>query len=198
MPLKLSQYFHIRKGIERRLRVALARLRVLKYKLSGASIGRGCFFGENISFIYGWRTRFGKACIIDAFTQFKCPTSVNPESRFNIDIGDNVFIGRASIIDSNLSIRIGRNTFVAPNCFITDTSHKFIDLNQPIRLQGYEYKPVEIGEDVWIGAHVVIVAGVTIGKGSIIGANSTVTNDIEPYVIAAGSPARIIKKRHDI
>jgi acetyltransferase-like isoleucine patch superfamily enzyme len=198
MSLKLSQYFRIRKGIERRLRVALARLRVLKYRLSGASIGKGCFFGEKISFIYGWRTRFGNACIIDAFSQFKCPTSVNPDRRFNIDIGDNVFIGRGSIIDSNLSVRIGRNTFVAPNCFITDTSHKFIDSNQPIRLQGYEYKPVEIGEDVWIGAHVVIVAGVTIGRGSIIGANSTVTKDVESDVVAAGSPTKIIKKRYGI
>jgi acetyltransferase-like isoleucine patch superfamily enzyme len=195
MFLKLSQYFRIRKGIERRLRVVLARLRVLKYRLSGASIGRGCSFGEKISFIYGWRTGFGNACMIDAFSQFKCPTSVNPDNVFNIDIRDNVFIGRGTIIDSNFSIKIGNGTFIAPYCFITDTNHKYVDISIPIRLQGYEYKSVEIGEDVWVGAHVVIVAGVKIGNGSIVAANSTVIKDVPENVVVGGSPAKIIKQR---
>lgn len=131
----------------------------------------------------------------DVHLTLKCPTPVNPKNGFSIDISDSVFIGRGSIIDSKLSVRIGRDTFIAPHCFITDTQHRFTDSDQPIRMQGCEYSAVEIGCDVWIGAHVVIVVGVTIGRGSVIGANSTVTRDVKPYVVAAGSPARTIRLR---
>lgn len=189
------EWHRIRQGIERRLHVASGRVRVLKHKLSGATIGKGCRFESDVTFLYAWRTRFGKGCIVDAFAQFKCPTSTDPKIPYNIDIADNVFIGRGTIIDSNLSIKIGKDTFIAPYCFITDTHHKFADAYLPIRLQGCEYEMVEIGEDVWVGAHVVIVAGVTIGKGSIVAANSTVTVAVPAGVVVGGSPARIIKRR---
>jgi acetyltransferase-like isoleucine patch superfamily enzyme len=158
-------------------------------------MGSGCFFERGVSFLYCWRTRFGRNCIIDALAQFKCPTTVNTDIRYNIDIADNVFIGRGTIIDSNLSVKIGRDAFIAPYCFITDTHHKFRDSETTIRMQGYDYKAVAIGEDVWIGAHVVVIAGVSIGRGSIIGANSTVTHDIPPNIVACGTPARVTSTR---
>ena len=92
-------------------------------------------------------------------------------------------------------MRIGKNSFVAPFCFIIDTNHKYSNPSVTISLQGCLYGPIEIEEDVWIGAHTVILPGVKIGRGSIIAANSTVTKNIEPYVVASGSPARIIKRR---
>jgi acetyltransferase-like isoleucine patch superfamily enzyme len=168
---------------------------VLRYKVSGVVIGEKCTFQKGVTFVYGWRTRFGKGCMVDAYVQFKCPTTADPHIRYNIDIADNVFIGRGTIIDSNLSIQIGKGTFIAPHCFITDTNHRFSDPDIPIRFQGWDYKPVRTEEDVWIGAHVVVVAGVTIGKGSVVAANSTVTNDIPRGVVVGGSPARIIKYR---
>lgn len=191
------QYFRLRQGIERRLRVSSGRFRASRYRLSGASIGKRCLFGERVSFVHGWKTRFGNDCIIEGFTQFKCPTTVNPDRQFNIDISDNVFIGWGTVIDSNLSVAIGTNTFVAPSCFITDTNHHYENPVIPVRLQGCEYKPVSIGDDVWIGAHAVILPGITIGNGSVVGANSTVTKDIPPGVVVAGSPARVIKYRRD-
>ncbi len=60
-----------------------------------------------------------------------------------------------------------------------------------------ELAPVIIGNDVWIGANVVIMNGVTIGHGAIIGATSVVTKDVPPYTIVAGSPARVIKSRFE-
>lgn len=57
------------------------------------------------------------------------------------------------------------------------------------------YKTTVIGNDVWIGTNVLLVAGVSIGDGAVIGANSVVTRDVEPYTIVAGSPARAIKQR---
>lgn len=168
-----------------------------RYRLSGAKIGRGCSFERGVTFQYGWRTSFGDGCIVDAHAQFKCPTALDPSLGRNIDIGKNVFIGRGTIIDSNSSIIIGRDTFVAPYCFISDTSHNYNDPITPIRLQGCHYKPVEIGEDVWLGAHVIVLAGVKIGRGCVVGANSVVNRDLPPYVVAVGAPARIVRSRLD-
>lgn len=171
------------------------RLRGNKFRLTGVSIGKKCILSHNIEFLNGNYAKIGNDCIIDAYVQFKCPTAVNSIRQHNIHIADNVFIGRGCVLDSNHSITIGKNTFVAPFCFITDTNHIFAEPDQSIRLQGCEYKPVTIGEDVWIGAHVVVVAGVTIGNGCIVAANSTVTRDIAPGTIVGGSPARFIKYR---
>lgn len=65
----------------------------------------------------------------------------------------------------------------------------------PIVAQGLEIKSVVIGNDVWIGAHAVILAGVAIGDGSVIAAGAVVTKDVAPYSVVAGVPARVIKKR---
>jgi acetyltransferase-like isoleucine patch superfamily enzyme len=57
--------------------------------------------------------------------------------------------------------------------------------------------PTVIGNDVWIGDHVVIVAGVTIGDGAAIGPSAVVTRDVEPYAIMVGVPARLLRMRFD-
>ena len=185
----------IRLGIQRRLRVFFERLRACRHRLSGVSIGKRCSFQQGVDFLYGWRVSFGSDCIVDAFAQFKCPTSVDAGTRYNVRIADHVFIGRNVIIDANLSVSVGKNTFVAPNCFITDTNHCFADPGKPVRQQGCSYRPVAIGDDVWIGAHTVVVAGVRIGDGSVVAANSTVTREVPSGAIVAGSPARIVKYR---
>ena len=133
--------------------------------------------------------------MIDDFVEFKTPTCHDKQNQFNIIVGDNTFIGRGTIIDSNLSVTIGRDVLIAPFCFITDTEYDFNDLSTPIYAQGWLYKPVIIEDNVWIGAHTVIIAGVRIGHGSVIGANSTVTRDIPPNSVAYGNPARVIKAR---
>jgi acetyltransferase-like isoleucine patch superfamily enzyme len=185
----------MREGVLRRLSVFFEVLRAKRHRLSGVVLGKGCRFQKGVDFLYGWRVRFGSDCLVDAFAQFKCPTSADPQARFNVEIADHVFIGRNVIIDANLSVRVGKNTFVAPNCFITDTNHSFADPDRPVRLQGCGYRPVAIGEDVWIGAHVVVVAGVTIGDACIVAANSTVTRDVPRGAMVGGSPARILKYR---
>jgi acetyltransferase-like isoleucine patch superfamily enzyme len=192
---KVCNWYRVRQGIELRLRVFCGGVRAVLHRFSGAKIGKKCTFESGVKFLCGWRTRLGNECIVDANVQFKCPTSSNHEAVPNIDIADKVFIGRGTIIDSNLSVKVGKGTFIAPYCFITDTNHRFSDPDMPIRVQGWDYKPVRTEEDVWIGAHVVIVAGVTIGKGSVVAANSTVTNDVPAGVVVGGSPARIIKYR---
>jgi len=68
----------------------------------------------------------------------------------------------------------------------------------PMNRQGWsEDRPVCIEDDVWIGSRVILLPGVRIGKGSIVGAGSVVTRDVEPYAIVAGNPARKIRSRID-
>jgi acetyltransferase-like isoleucine patch superfamily enzyme len=78
---------------------------------------------------------------------------------------------------------------------MTTGSHNFGDPEKLIRQQGLTCKPIVIEDDVWIAARVNIIAGVTIGHGSVIAAGSVVTRDIPPMVIAAGVPAAVKKNR---
>lgn len=97
---------------------------------------------------------------------------------------------------------IGRDCILAPNVFTHSGNHEFQRIPQfPIYVQDRLFahtktnKGVTIEDDCWIGTRVSIMGGIKIGKGSVIGANSVVTRDIEPYSIAVGSPAKVIKKR---
>jgi acetyltransferase-like isoleucine patch superfamily enzyme len=113
-----------------------------------------------------------------------------------IEIEDNVFVNEFTIVDSNLQVKIGRNTMIGPHCLIIDSNHVFEDNKMSISEQGCIYKPTIIGEDCWIGAHVVVLPGVAIGNHVIVAANSTVSKDIPDYAIVAGTPAQILRYRN--
>jgi acetyltransferase-like isoleucine patch superfamily enzyme len=112
-----------------------------------------------------------------------------------IKIGDDTRI-YGSCIHAWKSIRIGKRCLIAANCHIIDSNGHLSSLENP-KLRGQLRdvpKSVEIEDDVWIGAGCIVLPGVTIGKGSIIGAGSVVTGDIPGGVIAAGNPAKIVSK----
>lgn len=90
-------------------------------------------------------------------------------------------------------LTIGENTLIASNVFISTENHG-MNPEIPYYEQPLTTKPVHIGSNCWIGEKVVILPGVTIGDYSIIGAGSIVTKNIPPYTIAAGNPAKAIKK----
>ena len=111
----------------------------------------------------------------------------------NLTIGDNSGIGMNSRIGS---VDIGKNVMMAPDCIMLTKNHSYDRVDIPMNQQGYnEDKKIIIGDDVWIGQRVIILPGVKVGDGSIIGAGSIVTKNIEPYSIVAGNPARLIKIR---
>jgi acetyltransferase-like isoleucine patch superfamily enzyme len=112
-----------------------------------------------------------------------------------IIIGKHTEINRFSIIDIQQSLSIGDNVIIGPYCYITDYDHAFQIKKVPIKNQGYIVKKIIIENNVWIGAHVTVLKGITIGEGAVIGAGSVVTKDISPNVIAAGNPAKVIRKR---
>jgi maltose O-acetyltransferase len=92
-------------------------------------------------------------------------------------------------------VEIGSNVLMGAHCVITSSNHRFGNRNKIIWEQGMAPGKVTIGEDVWLGASVKVMPGVTIGTGAVVGASSVVTKDIPPYGIAVGSPAKVIKYR---
>lgn len=99
----------------------------------------------------------------------------------------------ATFIDS-LPITIGTRTLIGPGCSFYSGTHP-VDPFLRNGLQGPEMgKPIVIGEDCWLGGNVIVLPGVTIGRGSTIGAGSVVTKDVPDYCIAAGNPARVLRK----
>jgi acetyltransferase-like isoleucine patch superfamily enzyme len=89
------------------------------------------------------------------------------------------------------SITIGANTMIATECSINDCDwHGLYNRTRPFRCT----KPVILGNNVWLGARVMVNKGVTIGDNSVIGAGSVVTSNIPANVVAAGNPARVVKE----
>jgi acetyltransferase-like isoleucine patch superfamily enzyme len=112
-----------------------------------------------------------------------------------IKIGNGTYIGHCCHIVACDKMTIGKNVTIADNVYITDNLHGFEDIScgvmpQPLKVPG----PVTIEDEVWLGERVCVMPNVTIGKHSVIGANSVVTKDIPPYSIAVGIPATVIKR----
>lgn len=113
----------------------------------------------------------------------------------NLSIGDNVSIHQMCYIDAEGDIEIGDNVSIAHRSTILSSNHGYEDISMPIKYQEMVLAKTILDDDIWIGCGCTILAGVHIGSGCVIGANSTVTHNIEAKSVAVGSPTRIIKKR---
>lgn len=131
-------------------------------------------------------------------------TSVSPYAvvQGNVTVGSNcsvqsyaVLVGYGTAEDKRGEIRIGNDVRIAPHVMIIAANHKFDDVSRPIAKQGIERKSIVIEDDVWIAGCANIMAGVTVGRGSVVAAGAVVTHDVPPYSVVAGVPARVIKKR---
>ncbi|MBB4037006.1 acetyltransferase-like isoleucine patch superfamily enzyme [Dysgonomonas hofstadii] len=123
---------------------------------------------------------------------FSISSPFNCDYGYNIELGENFYSNVNLVILDGAKVTIGDNAFIAPNVGIYTAGHP-LDAEQ--RNQGLEYAyPVTIGNNVWIGAGVSILPGVTIGDNTVIAAGSVVTKDIPSHCVAAGNPA-VVKKR---
>ena len=112
-----------------------------------------------------------------------------------ITIGAGSFLNLGVMVASSGLVEIGSHCMFANGCFVSDAEHRFDDPVEPVPWQGFTSEgPTRIGDNVWCGAHVVVTGGVTIGERSVIGANSVVTKDIPPFSVAAGVPARVLRR----
>lgn len=106
-------------------------------------------------------------------------------------VGAHVFIQPPLMIARGTQVSIGKGVLIAPNVTITTTGHP---VDPELRKKGMYSFPVTIGDNVWLGAGVIILPGVTIGENSVIGAGSVVTKNIPANVIAFGVPCKVIRE----
>ena len=128
----------------------------------------------------------------------KCGFGVNIER--NAVFTPELKLGNYSGIGINCEVygpvTVGDNVMMGPEVVIYTRNHNIERTDIPMQEQGYaEFKPVVIGNDVWIGRRSIILPGVHIGDGCVIGAGAVVTKDLPAYTIAGGVPAKVIKKR---
>lgn len=108
------------------------------------------------------------------------------------EIGAGSFVNRNAFFMDGGKIIIGRNCFIGPNCGMYTANHP-LDFTE--RRTGHEINlPIVLEDDVWLGGDVTITPGVTIGRGSVIGAKSLVNKTIPAGVVAAGNPCRVLRK----
>jgi acetyltransferase-like isoleucine patch superfamily enzyme len=107
-------------------------------------------------------------------------------------IGDRTRIGLGSVLIG--PVTIGSDVRLAQNVVMSGLNHSYQDVNLPISRQPVTTKPIVIMDETWVGANVFVAAGVTIGKHCVVAGGSVVTKDIPDYSVAAGNPARIIRK----
>jgi len=139
--------------------------RYLTLKMRSASIGRGIIINDS--------------CIIIHTSKLR--------------LGNNVSIGRRSFISAKGGLTIGNNVLIAFDCVILTEKHIY-GPNITVWKSGFASAPVRIGNNVLVGTKAIIMPGVTIGDNVIIGAHSVVTKNIPSNTVAAGIPAKVIKK----
>lgn len=113
------------------------------------------------------------------------------EHGVNIRLGEKVFINQNCTLYDMGGIEIGDEVMIGPNCSLLTSGHP-IDPAQ--RRNGWVARPIRIGRNVWLAAGVTVIGGVSIGENSVIAAGSVVTRNVPAGVLAAGSPARVIRR----
>lgn len=113
----------------------------------------------------------------------------------HITIGEHTYIGPYVCMAGPGFITIGKDCMIASHSSLYANNHIFADPHKPFREQGVTTKGIVIEDDCWLGTGVRILDGVTIGKGSVIGAGAVVNRHIPPYSIAVGVPAKVVAKR---
>jgi acetyltransferase-like isoleucine patch superfamily enzyme len=141
-------------------------------------IGAGTMIGPHVSLSAGMVP--GQECVSDPVVR----------------IGDRCLIGRGSGIVGHLSIEIGDDVWTGHHIYITDQNHGYEDVTLPISRQTQPERPVVVGDGSWLGHGTVVLPGATIGRHVVVAAGSVVTGDLPDFCVAAGAPARPLR-RHD-
>ena len=111
-----------------------------------------------------------------------------------IFIDENTRIGLYTVLNGGDSISIGQKVLISGFVYLQTSIHNH-NKNGNIQDQGYKHGPIEIHDDVWLGAHVVVLPNCVLSKGCVVGSNAVVTKSADKENILAGVPAKIIKER---
>lgn len=112
----------------------------------------------------------------------------------HIKIGENCLISEFNVLRGQGGITIGNNVYTSPFVQMVAVNHVYADPEQPIISQGITAQGIVIQDNVWIGAGAIILDGVCVGTGAVVAAGAVVTQDVPPYTIVAGVPAKVVKE----
>lgn len=176
--------------------------------------------GKNVKITHGRHIRCGKSVKFEDFSEIHGLSSeglsfgnnvtigrgvlIRPSSYYGGDLGkglvlgDNSSIGPYGYVGCSGRIVIGKNVMFGPKCSLFAENHNFSDTSVAIKFQGVEQKGIVVEDDCWIGSNVVILDGVTIGKGSVIGAGTLVCKDVPAYSIVVDKRNKFLRDRREL
>jgi acetyltransferase-like isoleucine patch superfamily enzyme len=178
-----------------RNRRRIRRWRINRHMVRAGAYARFPIEGEFLEALDSGRLEVGEGTLLEP----GCWLTLAPQAQ--IRIGQGCFLNRGTMLAALERIEIGDHVMFANNCFVGDSDHRYDDPDVPVTWQGFVARgPVKIGSNCWFGVNCVVTGGVEIGERCVVGANSVVTQDLPPGVIAAGSPAKVLKEiefKHD-
>jgi len=164
------------------------RARIHLHALRAGAFIRWPIHGDVLAALDEGRLTIGENALLEPGVWLTAP----PPAR--IRIGAGTFLNLGVMVAAMDLVEIGDHCMLANGCFVTDANHRFDDPVLPVPWQGFTSRgPTRIGDNVWLGANVVVTSGVTIGERCVVGANSVVTADLPPYSVAVGAPARVVR-----
>ena len=155
----------------------------------GMKIGHECWLRRISVPRNPWDIALGRGVALDRDVVLLTTGSRQKTPR--ISIGPGTYINRWTMVDASCSIQIGANVMIGPGCYITDHDHG-TEPGLQVNQQPLVERPTRIGDNVWIGANVTILKGVTIGDDAVVGAGSVVTRSIGAAERVVGVPARTL------
>jgi acetyltransferase-like isoleucine patch superfamily enzyme len=187
-------------------------LRSKLYPLILGRVGRNVAFGTNVVLRHPKKIVVGDNVVVDD----QCCLDAKGRTNAGIVLEDGVFVGRNTILSckngdivleqeanvgfnvevfSAARVRVGARTLIAAYTYLVGGDHLYDRTDVPVLHQGRTARGIDVGENTWLGAHVVVTDGATIGRDAIVGAGSVVIGDVPEFHIVAGSPARVIRDR---
>jgi acetyltransferase-like isoleucine patch superfamily enzyme len=187
-------------------------LRAKLYPLVLGRVGRNVVFGVNVTIRHPHKIAIGDNVVIDD----QCCLDAKGRDNHGITIGSGVFVGRNTILSckngdivlddrANLgfnceifsasTVRVGQDVLMAAYTYLVGGDHLYDRTDVPVLQQGRTAQGIDIGAGVWLGAHVVVTDGSTVGRDAIVGAGAVVVGAIPEFAIAVGTPAKVIRDR---
>lgn len=169
-----------------------SRLRIMRLRALGAKIGRACIVHQGMLPRNPWDVELGDHVTLEPWVVLLAlgPRAARPRIRF----GSKIYCNRFTMFDASERIEIDDEVMIGPHCYITDHDHG-TEIGKSAHDQPLVSAPTRIGRGAWLGAHVVVLKGVTIGEGAVIAAGAVVTKDVPPHAIVGGVPGKVIKAR---
>jgi acetyltransferase-like isoleucine patch superfamily enzyme len=189
-------------------------LRAKLYPTVLGRVGRNVVFGVNVTIRHPHKIVIGDNVVIDD----QCCLDAKGTDNRGIQIGTGVFVGRNTILSckngdiliddhANLGfnceifsasrVRVGKSILMAAYTYLVGGDHLYDRVDVPVLEQGRTARGIDIGDGVWLGTHVVVTDGSTVGRDAIIGAGAVVVGHVPEFAIATGIPAKVIRDRRE-